>query len=537
MSGRRRPGLSPSLFPFLAVLVCTLGTLILLLALVAQNATDAAEQQKAGEAAKLAASEHAVPALSADTADSMIEEEKFRVEQLVAFRNAQTTDLAQRKDQLTHLEDHMVRLREKLKQLSDEVEMATGTKPIDVVDESKLARLRQQIDQESKTLEKLREEKADTSPRVVIVPHKGPNGTDRRPIYIECDAEGVMIQPEGIRISLDELRDSDPAANPLDAALRVIRHHALNHYRDSVAPYPLLIVRPDGIESYSEARDAMRDWDDQFGYELVSDNVKLAFNQPDPQLARTCLPGHSRSGFEATAQHAIAARSEVTAAVGFPAPVDAIQHFPQNRWVAKEVRVASVRRTTRSIKDHPTPRTLSAHPVRVTLVPSERLDDHLRTAIDELRNEVGSERGVGLNSPPSPLRTNQFAGSEETLQSGQAGQSAQFGPYQSGERLGADSDATPSNVNPGDQQTSANQKVSAILRGEKEAEASSANTSGNSDASGNVPTQGDSRSASAMRAGVPDFLDDRFERSTVAATDLCQPKSSRSEFAGQARRQ
>ncbi len=34
MSGRRRKTLSPTLFPFLAVLVCTLGTLILLLALV-----------------------------------------------------------------------------------------------------------------------------------------------------------------------------------------------------------------------------------------------------------------------------------------------------------------------------------------------------------------------------------------------------------------------------------------------------------------------------------------------------------------------
>ena len=44
MSRRDRKGLSPSLFPFLAVLVCTLGTLILLLALVAQNATNAAEQ-------------------------------------------------------------------------------------------------------------------------------------------------------------------------------------------------------------------------------------------------------------------------------------------------------------------------------------------------------------------------------------------------------------------------------------------------------------------------------------------------------------
>ena len=44
MSGRRRTTLAPSLFPFLAVLVCTLGTLILLLALVAQNATETAEQ-------------------------------------------------------------------------------------------------------------------------------------------------------------------------------------------------------------------------------------------------------------------------------------------------------------------------------------------------------------------------------------------------------------------------------------------------------------------------------------------------------------
>jgi hypothetical protein len=36
MSGRRRPGLAPNLFPFLAVLICTLGTLILMLAMVAR---------------------------------------------------------------------------------------------------------------------------------------------------------------------------------------------------------------------------------------------------------------------------------------------------------------------------------------------------------------------------------------------------------------------------------------------------------------------------------------------------------------------
>ncbi len=130
MSGRRRQSLSPSLFPFLAVLVCTLGTLILLLALVAQNATETAEQnaraqQRVAEA-KLKAAE-AVPApprMTAKAVESMISEQRFRVEQLVAFRDKQTADLEQRRDQLTHLEDHLERLRQKLKRLSDEVDNA-----------------------------------------------------------------------------------------------------------------------------------------------------------------------------------------------------------------------------------------------------------------------------------------------------------------------------------------------------------------------------------------------------------------------------
>jgi hypothetical protein len=92
MSRRRRQGLSPSLFPFLAVLVCTLGTLILFLALVAQNATTAAERSaeaKRVAQAKLLAAE-AEPThphrLSAASVESMLEEEKFRVAQLVSFR-------------------------------------------------------------------------------------------------------------------------------------------------------------------------------------------------------------------------------------------------------------------------------------------------------------------------------------------------------------------------------------------------------------------------------------------------------------------
>ncbi|MGI9470114.1 MAG: hypothetical protein ACR2NZ_01190, partial [Rubripirellula sp.] len=68
------------------------------------------------------------------------------------------------------------------------------------------------------------------------------------------------------------------------AALRVIRLHTMREYGDPAPPYPLLIVRPDGIDTYGAARRAMKDWDDQFGYELVPDYVDLAFTKPDPRL-------------------------------------------------------------------------------------------------------------------------------------------------------------------------------------------------------------------------------------------------------------
>lgn len=289
MSRRRRQGLSPSLFPFLAVLVCTLGTLILLLALVAQNATDAAEQNARAE--RLAQQQTEEPApdypqrLTAEAVEELLDEERFRVAQLVAFRDEQTADLEERRDQLTHVEDHLARLRKRLKQLNNEVGLATGdTKAEQEIDQQMLITLQKQLEAEKKAVEELKAESKNKAPKVVIVPHKGPNGTDRRPVYLECDSTGVTILPEASKITMEQLESSSYSANPLDAALRVIRMHAMREYGDPVPPYPLLVVRPDGIDAYAAARRAMRDWDDQFGYELVPDHVELAFAKPDPGL-------------------------------------------------------------------------------------------------------------------------------------------------------------------------------------------------------------------------------------------------------------
>ncbi|MGB7347710.1 MAG: hypothetical protein WBD20_26035 [Pirellulaceae bacterium] len=295
MTSGRRATLSPSLFPFLAVLVCTLGTLILLLALVAQEAATAATQQaeaKQAEAKQKSAvavaiiDEEQPPRMSGSEAASLLAEEAFRVDQLVSFRKAQTADMERRRDQLAQVETHMKRLQEELKQLSMQADIATGEKTADAVDGEMLSRLRAKVDEETKLLEQIANDPSKKEPLVALIPHKGPNGTDRRPVYLECTAAGMTIWPEGSTLTAGQLEESVSGANPLDEALKVVRHHVLQNYGDEVPPYPMLVVRPDGIDTYAAARAALQDWDDQFGYELVPADVKLAYGTPDASLKK-----------------------------------------------------------------------------------------------------------------------------------------------------------------------------------------------------------------------------------------------------------
>ena len=281
MSGRKRTQLSPSLFPFLAVLVCTLGTLILLLALVSQNAATAAEVEAQKQ---LEEQRDTKPRLSAKAANELIDEAQFRVDALVSVRDQQVADIEERRDQLGHLDDHMERLKSELKKLNEQMKIAVGRIESSEIDPQQIVFLEQQIDAENKKLGELRTELREGNSRVVIVPYTGVNGTDRRPVYLECTEKGLTIWPEGILIPESALENSVKGANPLDAALRVVRHHALQNYGDKVSPYPLLVVRPNGIKAYAVARHAMRDWDDQFGYELVSGEKELAFPKADPLL-------------------------------------------------------------------------------------------------------------------------------------------------------------------------------------------------------------------------------------------------------------
>ncbi len=286
MTGRRREGLAPNLFPFLAVLICTLGTLILLLALVAQNAGDAiasttappSNDEQAAQQRKLAETDQAL--------DRRFDEVRWQLDQVVHTRDEQTREIDERRTRKALIEDHVKRLRQELLRLDAEVTAAQDSSQATVKSQAAIAALKAQVVNEKAKIEKLKDEQQTKSPRIVIVPHKGPNGTDRRPIYIECRANGVYLQPGNVAIDPKYLETNfnDPRLNPLDAALRTIRTYSMQNYGDVDAPYPLIVVRPDGINTYSAARFAMKGWDDQFGYELVPDDVKLAYPEADNVL-------------------------------------------------------------------------------------------------------------------------------------------------------------------------------------------------------------------------------------------------------------
>jgi len=271
-----------SLFPFLAVLLCTMGVLIVLLVVIARHSRIAAESVQ----------DEVVPTVSLE--DVAIEREQLalRIEQLQQQRAATESDLDARRLELGHLEDHARRLGREIEKLR-EAFLALETAAEDTNSQrlaAEVESLEQQVAEARADLEALAAESDQRS--YAVVPYRGPNQTLRRPIYIECRDDALILQPEGVRLTEQDFRGPMTAANPLAAALRAAREYHME--QDAVArpnaeqsePYPLLLVRTDGIYSYYVARAALKSWGSQFGYELLENDLELAFPAADPQLAR-----------------------------------------------------------------------------------------------------------------------------------------------------------------------------------------------------------------------------------------------------------
>ncbi|MFM8435759.1 MAG: hypothetical protein ACKOBP_10545 [Planctomycetia bacterium] len=271
---RRRPvdGPTISLFPFLAVLLCTMGALLVLLVLFSRSAKEGAATES-----------------GADIADLELVKESlgWRLEQLSGVRERTAADLAAARLQLAGVEEHTRELTDELEKLERTLAQAAagGPRPSD----ADLAALEEKLKSARESLDKARAEKKSKPPAYAVVPYVGVNGTHRRPLYIECSLDGVFLQPEGVRLSPGDFEGPPGPGNPLACALRAAREHIARSPAASAdpaaQPYPLLLVRPSGVMAYYAAREAIQSWGSDFGYQLIDEDWELAFPPRDPALA------------------------------------------------------------------------------------------------------------------------------------------------------------------------------------------------------------------------------------------------------------
>jgi hypothetical protein len=278
---RKNPVAGPtiSLFPFLAVLLCTMGALLVVLVLfsrsVRQNETAKLDQEQ----------------------ESLVEELElardglaWRREQLEGVRERTAEDLAKARVQLAGVEENTRALQDEFANLERTAAALASTAGVVAADDETLRGLQERLTSARESLDKARAEGKTKPPAYAVVPYAGRNGTHRRPLYIECCGDGVFLQPEGIRLSPGDFEGPPGPGNPLASALRAAREHvvaAQGGTNDPAAqPYPLLLVRPSGVMAYYAAREAIQSWGSDFGYQLIDEDWTLTFPPADPTLAQ-----------------------------------------------------------------------------------------------------------------------------------------------------------------------------------------------------------------------------------------------------------
>ncbi|MCG8584460.1 MAG: hypothetical protein MI757_07095 [Pirellulales bacterium] len=281
-----------SLFPFLAVLVCTMGALLVLLVVMAHQARL--------RAATVPSPENPPPApapasnVSADELAKAEEEINRRLLRIQELLKKTKEGLNQQNLELAHLEEDMRRWQNRLAELRREYErlkdVGTSTDEQQQIMRDELARLKEDISLSAQLLADEQKRLMSKPKSFSLIPYDGARGTYRRPLYVECSKGKVTLQPLGI-----ELRDSDfpreaGPENPLASALRAMRQYLAKQSPQTVGqehePYPLLVVRPDGVNEYYASRSAIKSWGPDFGYEFVEQERELDWGQPDPKMAQ-----------------------------------------------------------------------------------------------------------------------------------------------------------------------------------------------------------------------------------------------------------
>jgi len=237
-----------SLFPFLDIMACLIGILVLLitavtLAQISNNQEDPEDTKAVAEAQqRVMKYRQVVQAVEQDR------RERERLEKLIAEAEMVQQQLAQVEPEVTKLEaerreieaivqqdpQQAAQLQEQAKQQEQQIKQ----------DQERLRELQRQRDELKKKLESI--EQPPPEAEIQIVPSG--SGSDLKPTFVECAAGAVVLHdgPKEIRIPVGSLADSEPFANLMERVKR------------QAGGSIIFLVRPDGISTYNTARNLAR---------------------------------------------------------------------------------------------------------------------------------------------------------------------------------------------------------------------------------------------------------------------------------------
>jgi hypothetical protein len=296
---RRRQLLAVQTFPFLAVLLCTMGAMILLLLVIdrrakavarakaEQAARQAAEAQAKADADRLAEWQRKRRQLHA----LLAEQENELVAQITTVRtqiaeatakvqreSARAADLQQRlraeeeglERDRQEVESRRARARQQAQQRAREAAERTAKA------RQEAARLSAELAQMEQVLAGLKALRQKEEQTYSVVPFSGRHGQIRQPIYVECAGGAVIFHPDRLTLAGADL-------SPMAVRRELDRRLAARPVSHGGAPYLLLLVRPNGIESFYLLQTALAGLNLDFGYELVDQDWVLDFSGEHPQ--------------------------------------------------------------------------------------------------------------------------------------------------------------------------------------------------------------------------------------------------------------
>lgn len=290
MSAKRDNSTPVSLFPFLAVLLCTMGALVVLLVAMAhvsrQQAIAGVETNRDRQATAAVDPDQVLRKSHLEIVTQRQKElEEQRTIASKALREEQLR-LASIEESIRDLEDHVKSLRFAIQ---DVIEEDSQHYDDHAQAEKNLAHLEKLIAETSEEIEQLKKEQG-TRKSYSFVPYSGKNGTRRLPLYIECTEFAAILQPEGVRLFQVDLATkltSDTSLARIIRATKQFYHRDHPEWRDDPdkEPYPLIIVRPGGIKAYQAVRDALEEMGSDYGYEMVEADWELKYPPANEALA------------------------------------------------------------------------------------------------------------------------------------------------------------------------------------------------------------------------------------------------------------